>query len=310
MKFFKRQFLFLFLVIIIYLASSLLSYSQKAAKNLPPKEADAKAQLEKSSRHGEWITYTAENNDKVDAFVVYPERKDKAPVVIVIHEIFGLSDWVRAVADQFAAEGFIAIAPDLISGKAPGGKGSRGLSSDDARALIGALDNAEVIRRLNGAANYAINLPAAEKKYAVVGFCWGGGISFLYAAKQPNLSAAVLYYGVSPAIESLAQVNSPILGLYGGNDNRVNATIKSAEDELKRLKKSYEKEIYDGAGHAFLRQQDGMEGANMKATEGAWPRTIQFLKKAFSVNKKISQSDIVKTVALNNEKIDECCDEH
>ena len=123
--------------------------------------------------------------DKLTAWVVYPERSDKAPVVLVVHEIFGLSDWVRSVADQLAAEGFIAIAPDLLSGKAPGGKGSQGLSPDDARRLIAGLDPAEVTRRLNAAALYATSLPAALPKFAVIGFCWGGGVSFSYASSSP-----------------------------------------------------------------------------------------------------------------------------
>jgi carboxymethylenebutenolidase len=282
-------------------------FAQSASQNIPPKEADVKERLNTTPRHGEWITYTAENNDQVNAWIVYPERKDKAPVVIVIHEIFGLNDWARAVADQLAKEGFIAIAPDFLSGKAPGGKDSKGLSPDDARALNSKLDQDEVVRRINGAAKYATALPAADKKFAVVGFCWGGGISFYYATQQPALSAAVFYYGVSPAKEKLAGIKAPLLGLYGGSDNRVNATIPDAEKELKSLKKSYEKEIYEGAGHAFLRQQDGMDGANMKASQAAWPRTVQFLKKSFTEKSasETNEKDAKFTFSIGVN--DDCC---
>lgn len=272
----------LILFIPIILVFSIIQLSAEMDDlNLPPKGDNSLKRLNNTPRHGEWISYTADMNDKVEAWISYPEIKGKAPVVIVIHEIYGLSDWIRAVADQFAKEGFIAIAPDLLSGKAPGGKGSEGLDNDTARALISKLDPEEVIRRLNGAAKYAASLPAANNKYAVVGFCWGGSTSFNYATEQPGLSAAVVYYGTSPDKNKLINVKAPVLGLYGGNDNRVNATIDTAEKELKRLRKSFEKEIFEGAGHAFLRQQDGMNGANFKATKAAWPRTIAFLKKAF-----------------------------
>jgi carboxymethylenebutenolidase len=247
---------------------------------LPPVEADAKARLVSSPRHGEWITVEAGSGDQVDTWVVYPERKDRAPVVIVIHEIFGLSDWVRAVADQFAAEGFIAVAPDFLSGKAPDGKGSSSLAPDAARQLNSALQPGEVVRRLNAVAAYATSLPAATSQFGVVGYCWGGGISFLYATEQPDLDAAVVFYGVSPATAALARIRAPVLGLYGGDDARVNATVPAAQEEMKRLGKRYEVEMYDGAGHAFLRQQDGRDGANLRAAQKAWPRTVQFLKQA------------------------------
>ena len=245
---------------------------------LPPAGEGAMARLESSPRHGEWVTVDAGNGDKVDAFVVYPERPDKAPVVLVVHEIFGLSDWVRAVADQLAAEGFIAVAPDLISGKAPGGKGTRAVSADDARALIGALDPAEVMRRLDAVEKYATGLPAALPKFAVVGFCWGGGVSFNYATEQPGLGAAVVYYGTSPAAQSLARITAPVLGLYGGSDARVDATVGPAAREMKRLGKSFEYTMFEGAGHAFARAQDGQSGANLRALQRAWPHMVQFLK--------------------------------
>ena len=249
---------------------------------LPPLERDAKARLEASPRHGEWVSVEAPMGDKVDAWVVYPERKDRAPVVLVIHEIFGLTDWARAVADQLAAEGFIAVAPDFLSGKGPAGKGSSSLAPDAARQLNSALQPAEVVSRLNAVAVYATKLPAATAEFGVVGYCWGGGISFLYATEQPDLDAAVVYYGVSPATAALARVRAPVLGLYGADVARVNTTIPAAQEELKRLGKRYEVEIYDGAGHAFLRQQDAREGANLRAAQKAWPRTVQFLKTALA----------------------------
>jgi carboxymethylenebutenolidase len=242
--------------------------------------------------------------DKVDTWVVYPERPDRAPVVLVVHEIYGLTDWVRAVADQLGAEGFIAVAPDLLSGKAPGGGGSGTVDRDAAVNLVSGLEWGEVVRRLNAVARYATGLPSAAPQYAVVGFCWGGGVSFGYATEQPGLAAAVLFYGTSPAVAALSKIRAPILGLYGGNDNRVDATIPPAEAEMKRLAKRFEKEIYEGAGHAFMRLQDGQNGANLKAAQAAWPRMLRFLKQAFG--EPVSMSGSVWLPAAGFSAIDSC----
>ncbi len=250
-------------------------------EKLPPGEEQAQAALEKSPRHGEYTEVKAEGSEHpIRTWVVYPERKDKAPVIIVIHEIFGLSDWIRAVADQLAEDGFIAIAPNLISGKGPGGGGTDSVTSrDDVTKLIRGLTPEEVTTRLNGVRAYALKLPAANGKSATVGFCWGGAQSFAYATAQPALNAAVVYYGSAPEAKEFAKIKAPVLGLYGGDDARVNATIEPTAADMKKLGKIYEVEIYEGAGHGFLRAQSGRDGANMKATQQAWPRMLQFLKK-------------------------------
>jgi carboxymethylenebutenolidase len=245
---------------------------------LPPAEGQAKERLNTSPRHGEWVEIAVPGSDaKMKAFVVYPERKDKAPVVIVIQEIFGLSDWIKSVADQLAADGFIAIAPDLLSG--PAGKGTDALGDRSAvTKAVSGLDPKLVTTMLNATRDYGLKLPAASGKTATIGFCWGGGTSFRYATEQPDLNAAVVYYGTSPKADALEKLKAPVLGNYGGNDNRVNSTIKPAEDKLKELNKTYTPNIYEGAGHGFLRQQDGQNGANMKAAQEAWPKTIAFLR--------------------------------
>jgi carboxymethylenebutenolidase len=206
--------------------------------------------------------------------------KVKAPVVIVIQEIFGLSDWIRSVADQLAADGFIAIAPDMLSGMGPGGKGTEGFASrDDVTRAVRELKAPDVMAKLDAVKAYGEKLPASSGKTGTVGFCWGGGMSFNYAVHQPGLSAAVVYYGTNPSSPTdLAKVKAPIMGHYGGNDNRVNSTIDRAAAELKKEGKTYVYTIHEGAGHGFLRQQDGQNGANMKATQAAWPATVQFLR--------------------------------
>jgi len=253
------------------------AFGAVAQITLPASGDQAAARLAASPRHGEWATIES-HGDRIEAYVVYPERSDAAPVVIVIHEIYGLNDWARAVADQLAAEGFIAIAPDMLSGKGPNGAGSASVDQQGAVSLMRSLQSPEITRRLNMAAQYATLLPAATQRFGVIGFCWGGSASFNFATARDDLGAAVVYYGTSPATETLRRVQAPIMGFYGGDDQRVNATIEPAQAELDRLGKRYQPNIFEGAGHGFLRQQDGRDGANMLASEQAWPATVQFLR--------------------------------
>lgn len=250
-----------------------------AADTLPPGEAAAKERIEKSPRHGEYADVELPGGKPIKSYVVYPEKKDKAPVVIVIHEIYGLTDWIKSVADQLAADGFIAIAPDLVSGMGKDGKGTEGFASrDELVQAIRGLKPDQVAAQLNAVRAYGMKLPASNGKTATVGFCWGGGQSFNYAAAQPELNAAVVFYGASPAAEEVAKVKAPIFGNYGENDARVNNTIPAAEEAAKKGGKTYIVKKYTGAGHGFLRQQDGQNGANMKATQEAWPATVKFLR--------------------------------
>jgi carboxymethylenebutenolidase len=248
------------------------------AQDLPPGNEDALERLNTSPRHGEWVRYDAGAGDSVRAWVVYPERADPAPVVVVIHEIFGLTDWIRAVADQLAADGFIAVAPDLLSGKGPGGGGTEVVDQQEAVALIRGLERPEVNRRLRAAAEYGMALPAAADRAATLGFCWGGTASFVMATAWEDLGAAVIFYGSSPEMDTLGRVRAPLLGLYAGDDARVNATIEPARSALEGLGRRFEMEMYEGAGHGFLRQQDGREGANLRASERAWPAAVGFLR--------------------------------
>jgi carboxymethylenebutenolidase len=248
--------------------------------NLPADNAGAPARLKNSPRHQEWVD-VEDGDKKIKSFVVYPERPDKAPVVIVIHEIFGLSDWVRGVADQLARDGYIAIAPDLLSGLGPNGGGSEELGEQGSTQAIRNVSVDDTNRMLDAVRAYARTISSSNGKVATLGFCWGGGTSFSYALHQPALDAAVSFYGPMPTDAArYANAKAPILGLYGGNDNRVNANIDFAKSELAKHHVDYEPHIFDGAGHGFLRQQSGNEQApgNMKATEQAWPLVLAFLK--------------------------------
>ena len=256
--------------------------AQPRNATLPPDNTAAPEQLKSSPRHVDWIDVKGSNGTPIKTFVVYPERKDKAPVVIVVHEIFGLSDWIRGVADQLAKEGFIAVAPDFLSGMGPNKGGSQELGEQGSTQAIRNVTDDEKVRILNDVRTWALTIPSANGKVGAVGFCWGGGTTFLWARKQPALNAAVSYYGPMPTEQAeYANTKAPVLGLYGGNDNRVNANIDAARAGMTAAKATYDPHIFEGAGHGFLRQQSGSANApsNMKATSEAWPMTLEFLRK-------------------------------
>jgi carboxymethylenebutenolidase len=233
----------------------------------------AKARLEKSSRHGEWVEFKS-GERTIKAFVVYPERRDKTPVVLVVHEIFGLTDWVRSLCDQLAENGVIAIAPDLLSGQTF-------TEMEDARKAISALPKEQVKADLNAASDYALTkIPAANGSLAVCGFCWGGGWAFGYAGMNPKLKAAYSFYGVAvDNAEDAAKIACPVYGFNAENDARVNATIPKAEELMKAAGKKYEPVIYKGAGHGFMREGQDPAGTpeNKKARDDAWARWKKLL---------------------------------
>lgn len=252
-----------------------------AATPLPPDEANAKAALEKSPRHREWVEVNAPGRAKaLKCYVAYPERKDNAPVVVVIHEIFGETDWIKGVADQLAAEGFIAIAPDLLSGMGKNGGDTDSFGSrEEVMKAVRDLKPDRVMSDLDAVREFAVKLPASNGKSACIGFCWGGTQSFAYAAHQSKLDAAVVYYGTRPEGADEKRINAPVIGFYGGDDARVTSTVQPTTEAMKSAGKTYIPNIYEGAGHGFLRQQDGKNGKNMAAAEKAWLATIEFLKK-------------------------------
>ena len=238
----------------------------------------ARQEIEKSPRHREWVSIQHDGRT-VKAFVAYPETKQKAPVVLVIHEIFGLSDWAQDVTDQVAAAGYIAIAPDLLSGMGPNGAGSSGFSQQAAIDAVSGLNPDQVTADLNAAADYALKLPATNGKLFVAGFCWGGGQSFRFATSRSDLAAAFVFYGPPPPKDEMARIHAPVYGFYGGNDERIDATIPDAQAAMKELGKTYEPVTYQGAGHGFMRagQAPDATEANKAARAKAWARWKQLL---------------------------------
>ena len=244
-----------------------------------PAQDWAKATLEKSPRHREYVAL--KHGDRtVQAFVVYPEVSNKAPVVILIHEIFGLSDWAKEMADELAAQGFIVIAPDLVSGFGPGGGGIDSFASQDTvTKAVSMLDPAVVTADLDAAADYGKKIPSANGKLFVVGFCWGGGKSFDFATRRHDLSAAFVFYGTPPP--DVTAINAPVYGFYAGNDARITATVPTTVAAMKVAGKKYDPVTYDGAGHGFMRAGEAPDAnpANKAAREQGFQRLVDLIGK-------------------------------
>lgn len=240
----------------------------------------AKKRLEDSPRHGEWVQIK-HGERTLDAFVVFPEVSEKATAVVVIHEIMGLTDWVRGVADQLAEKGYIAIAPDLLSQMGKDGGNTSSFSGEEVRLAIRDLPADQITADLNAAADYVTKLPASNGKFVVTGFCWGGSQTFRFATNNDKLLAAFPFYGSGPTQEDIARIKVPVYGFYAENDERVNATVEQSKEWMKAAGKTYDPVFYAGAGHGFMRQGEAPDGteANKKAREDAWVRLIGLIKK-------------------------------
>jgi carboxymethylenebutenolidase len=264
---------------------------------LPPSNNQAAARLASSPRHGEWVKVAWEpgSKDSLMAWIVYPSTSNaKTPIVVVVHEIFGLSSWVRSVADQVAAEGFIAIAPDLVS-RVRGGPSTVELSGDSARKIISGVDGNERNRGIAAVARYAMSQPSAAPRYAVIGYCWGGSTTWLHAINGgvSGFVGGVAFYGSPPMngpvpnADSLSKIKTPVMLLNGSKDARIGAAMPAIDSTMKALGKNYVGKNYEGAVHGFLRAQadpkpqrdEAEEQANLAATKDGWPRTVEFLKK-------------------------------
>jgi carboxymethylenebutenolidase len=240
----------------------------------------AKATLEKSPRHREWVTVKHDERS-VETFVVYPESKSKAPVVLIIHEIFGMTDWVEDLADQVGAAGYIAVAPDLLSGMGPNGGRSSDFAEGKTMEAVSHLNPDQVTADLNAAADYGLKLPASSGKLFVGGFCWGGSQTFRFATNRRDLAAAFVFYGGPPEKDAMARIKAPVYGFYGGSDARIDATIPDTITQMKAAGKAYEPVTYEGAGHGFMRAGEAPDAsdANKKARTDGWARWKSLLSK-------------------------------
>ena len=240
----------------------------------------ARARVDQSPRRHEWITVKY-GNRAVDAFVAYPDSRDKRLVVLVIHTIAGMIDWVESLSDQLAEAGYIAVAPDLLSGMAPNGGRSKDFPADGAREAVGKLNADQITADLNAVADQALKLPASSGKLMVVGFCWGGNESFRFATNRTDLQAVFVFYGTPPSDQAMARIKAPVYGFYGGNDARVTSTVAPTVEKMKAAGKGYEPAAYDGAGHGFMQSGEDPAGpdANKKARTDSWARWKTLLAK-------------------------------
>ena len=224
--------------------------------------------------HGEWV-FVHRGKDSIRAYVGYPERRDKAPTMVVIHEIFGLTPWEPTVVDRLAAQGYIAAVPDLLSSRF----GISPSDPDSGRKLIALLDPDSITADLDAVAAYLDALPAAKKgDQGVIGFCWGGGQSFRYATNNPKLKAAVVCYGPPPDTAAMGRIHAGILGVYGENDARIDATIPATDSAMQRLHKDYFHSTYPGTGHGFLKPNAGRMGSDGPQPDLAWADILNFLR--------------------------------
>ncbi|HEX3420749.1 MAG TPA: dienelactone hydrolase family protein [Candidatus Udaeobacter sp.] len=257
-----------FVIWLLFVASSVLGAEE--VKDF------GRDRLNSSPRHGEWVDIKT-GQRTVKAFVVYPESKDKAPAVLVISEIFGLTDWVRSLCDQLAENGVIAVAPDLLTGQ-------KFEDVDAARKAISALPQEHVKGDLDATSDYVLTkIPSCNGTLAVCGFCWGGGVTFAYANENPKLKAAYSFYGVAAdSADKVKNIACPVYGFYAENDERVDATVPKAEELMKAAGKKYEPVIYKGAGHGFMRSGEptnpAVREADRKARDETWVRWKHLLK--------------------------------
>jgi len=245
----------------------------------------AKAALDKSPRHREYVPIRA-GSRTVNTLIVYPETSRKAPVIVLIHEIFGLSDWAKSMADELAAQGYIVLAPDLLSGTGPNAAGSAGGGTDSYPGMdaitkaVSGLPADQVNADLDAVADFGLKLPSANGKLAVTGFCWGGGKTFAFATHRKGLGGAFVFYGPPPDTSAMASITAPVYGFYAGNDARIDATIPATVEAMKAAGKRFDPVTYDGAGHGFMRAGEAPDAtpANKKARDDAFGRLISLLK--------------------------------
>lgn len=253
------------------------------AAQAAPAQDWAAAKLQKSPRHREWVTLK-HGGRSVETLVVYPESKSKTPVVLVVHEIFGMTDWVEDLADQLAEAGYIAVAPDLLSGMGPNGGRSTSFPEGKTMEAVSHLNPDQVTADLNAAADYGRKLPASNGKLFVAGFCWGGTQTFRFATNRPDLSAAFVFYGSGPDKDAIARITAPVYGFYAGDDARIGATLPETTQNMKAAGKTFEPVTYAGAGHGFMRAGEAPDAsdANRKARTESWSRWKSLLAKGNS----------------------------
>src|SRR6266436_1751230 len=257
----------------IIFALTAIAFTARTAAAQEWSQPWARERIAKSPRHSEWVTIKHDGRN-VETLIVYPESKEKRLVVLIIHEIFGLSDWAQELADEVAEAGYIAVAPDLLSGMGPDGGRTNSFTSGGVTEAVSKLNPDQVTADLNAAADYGKKLPSSNGKLFVAGFCWGGGQTFRFATNRGDLAAAFVFYGPPPDKDAMARIKAPVYGFYAGDDARIGATVPGAIAQMKSAGKTYDPVTYEGAGHGFMRSGEAPDAndANKKARADAWTR--------------------------------------
>jgi carboxymethylenebutenolidase len=218
--------------------------------------------------HSEYVKYIS-GRDTITAYLAYPERAEPAPAVIVIHDIYGMSDRLRPAVELLAQRGFVAIGPDLLSRR-----GGTSAVADSARRFIMSLHPDTVTQDLDATYAYLKTIRAVRPdRIGVIGFCWGGGQSFRYATNNPGLRAFVVCYGSGPDTAALARIKAKGFGVYAENDARINTGLTDLTAALQRARVDYQHQVYPGVGHAFLQTREKPEVA-----DSAWAAIERFFR--------------------------------
>jgi carboxymethylenebutenolidase len=225
---------------------------------------------------GSRITYPG-SSGAVKAYLARPKTMSgRLPGVIVIHENRGLQPHLEDVARRFAVEGFVALAPDLMSAM-----GGTPPVEDDARQAFAKVDRAVAVKDANAAIAFLKGRPDSNGKVGAVGFCWGGGTVNRMATSSPDLAAAIVYYGDPPAADEAKNIKVPMLAHYASLDARINGMLPPWEAALKAANVAYTAHMYEGVNHAFNNDMAG-ERYNKAASDQAWGRSIEFFKRTLS----------------------------
>ena len=222
------------------------------------------------------VKFAAEDGAAVSGYFTRLKGDERRPAVVVIHGWDGIDDHIRDVARRFAKAGYVALAPDLLSRQ---GGTSSFPSSEAAIAAGRKLDDETITKDLTGAVNFLKVQNFVRPKIGVIGFCWGGGKTLMFTTRSKDLAASVIYYGDNPRnLEDVKNITAPVLGQYGGADERITPGAPKLEEAMKKYGKSFEYKIYPGAPHSF-NTDTSPRSYREEAAKEAWGRTLEFFKK-------------------------------
>ena len=223
------------------------------------------------------VKYNAADSVAISGYLSRPKAEGKFPAVVVIHENRGLNDHIRDVARRLARAGYVALAPDLLSRQGGTASFPSAIAATDA---IRSLDEETSVKDFNGAVNYLKGQTFVQpNKIGLTGFCWGGGNVLLFATRNKDIAASVVFYGRNPKnIDDVRNIAGPLLGLYGGEDKGITGAVPNLEAAMKKYGKSFEYKIYPGAPHAF-HNETNPERYRAEAAQDAWRNALEFFKK-------------------------------